>query len=199
MSVTFERVLSMYKIYQGSLLTHSYDHISIDKTHSWFRIFVGNDLPLRYFYTDDPNQAIPEVRRYLKEQWGREQPVSWEWNVFPRESEFPVLPYEESDCKDPEFSRKFWWSHILKQNIDGRTKDASMTRIVIDGKHYYSLPVDIDIPRFLGFGGRRFKIQMFDGREFETTNLWSQGAIPKTYLPFFPDNAKFVENRTFLD
>jgi len=44
-----------------------------------------------------------------------------------------------------------------------------------------------------GFSGHRFKIRFNDGREIETTNLWSQGVIPDRWRERLPDNAVFLE------
>lgn len=65
--------------------------------------------------------------------------------------------------------------------------------LVIDGCHYMlgaeSAPHGIGMR---GFGGRKFTIiYLKDGREITTTNLWTQGIIPKRFLAAFPNNAKF--------
>lgn len=48
---------------------------------------------------------------------------------------------------------------------------------------------------FRGFGGRKFKIRFFDGREVETTNLWHQGTIPEIWRGKgrLEDNAEWVK------
>jgi hypothetical protein len=45
-----------------------------------------------------------------------------------------------------------------------------------------------------GFGGRKFIILFEDGRKVITTNLWSQGEIPKSFREDLPNNAKFIED-----
>lgn len=63
----------------------------------------------------------------------------------------------------------------------------------IDGNHYSIAP---DEPKeyrgFLGFGGTRFEIKFFDGRQVVTHNLWHQGSIPQRFRERLPDNAEFV-------
>ena len=46
---------------------------------------------------------------------------------------------------------------------------------------------------FRGFGGRKFKIQMNDGKIIETDNLWCGGDIPDSHRDRMPDNAKFID------
>ena len=43
-----------------------------------------------------------------------------------------------------------------------------------------------------GFSGRKFKIQMNDGKVIETDNLWCGGDIPDSHRDRMPDNAKFM-------
>jgi DNA-directed RNA polymerase subunit RPC12/RpoP len=62
-------------------------------------------------------------------------------------------------------------------------------QVIIDGQHYLFHETDSFIK---GFGGRRFKIQFFDGRIIETNNLWFQGEIPDQFRSIFPDNAVFL-------
>lgn len=44
---------------------------------------------------------------------------------------------------------------------------------------------------FKGFGGRRFYIRYFDGREITTDNLWCQGDIPEEYQDILKNEAEF--------
>lgn len=44
----------------------------------------------------------------------------------------------------------------------------------------------------LGMGGRRFDIELFDGRRFTTHNLWGGGEIPEKYRDRIPNTARFV-------
>jgi len=46
---------------------------------------------------------------------------------------------------------------------------------------------------FRGFGGRKFIIKFFDGREVISTNLWYNGKIPESHIELLPDNAVFIE------
>ncbi|EMS78004.1 hypothetical protein Dpo_11c01460 [Desulfotignum phosphitoxidans DSM 13687] len=62
-------------------------------------------------------------------------------------------------------------------------------QVIIDGQHYLFHETDSFIK---GFGGRRFKIQFFDGRNIETNNLWFQGEIPDQFRSMLPDNAVFL-------
>lgn len=74
-----------------------------------------------------------------------------------------------------------FWEEILD-------KDA----IIIDGYCYHD-EGERTLPYygFLGFDGRRFNIQMNDGRKFTTNNLWSNGKIPEEYG--IKDNAVFIK------
>lgn len=45
----------------------------------------------------------------------------------------------------------------------------------------------------LGFGGREFHIEFFDGRVIETNNLYAQGEVPERFRDRLPDTARFVE------
>lgn len=67
---------------------------------------------------------------------------------------------------------------------------------VIDGEHYVIAPEDENRSFWSarGFGGRKFVIRFFDGREVTTTNLWHQGTIPPKFRDQMPDNAEFVTN-----
>jgi len=62
----------------------------------------------------------------------------------------------------------------------------------IDGVHYSIGVENENIRSFRGFGGRYFKIEFFDGRIVETTNLWCQGTISVYFKHLLPDNAKFI-------
>jgi len=63
-------------------------------------------------------------------------------------------------------------------------------QVIIDGQHYMAYA---ETDSFIkGFGGRRFKIQFFDGRIIETNNLWFQGEIPDQFRSMLPENAVFL-------
>lgn len=64
----------------------------------------------------------------------------------------------------------------------------------IGGGHYTVAPEGGPSHR-RGFGGERFTIRFFDGREVTTTNLWHQGEIPDDFRAELPDNAEFVRTQ----
>jgi len=63
-------------------------------------------------------------------------------------------------------------------------------RVVVDSEHYL---IGGGTDGFLGFGGRRFDIEFFDGRKVVTKDLWHQGVIPPKWRERWPDNARFVQ------
>jgi hypothetical protein len=82
-----------------------------------------------------------------------------------------------------------YWLKLVDVKDDPRT-------VRIDGGHYIILP-DGDGPvggLFQGFGGRRFTIEFFDGRQAVTNNLWNQGDIPEHFRVRLPDNARFIRD-----
>lgn len=89
------------------------------------------------------------------------------------------------------FSCNFWTEKL----------EQPAGRIIVLGHHFHDAGnVIIEKvhglgggPRFLGHGGRKFKIEMKDGTIIETNNLWAQGKIPKHFKLLFPDNAKFLD------
>lgn len=87
----------------------------------------------------------------------------------------------ERCCSSECFTKKFW-NDIEKEKEE---------HIFINGICYAI--VDEPILGLLGYGGRKFKIRMFeDGRVVETNNLWCQGDVPEEYRPRLPDTAEFV-------
>ncbi len=61
----------------------------------------------------------------------------------------------------------------------------------VDGVHYY---IGNETQRGTrGFGGAKFHIKFFDGREVITTNLWHNGTIPESHKELLPDNAIFLK------
>lgn len=62
--------------------------------------------------------------------------------------------------------------------------------IVIGGVCYHDGGAQPETNAWLGFGGRKFKIAMNDGRIIETNNLWSNGIVPENLN--VPDNARFI-------
>lgn len=74
-------------------------------------------------------------------------------------------------------------------------KAAVPQGLVIDG-YLYSVGAEPG-PRadrsFLGMGGRRFDVELFDGRQFTTHNLWAGGQIPERFRERIPDTARFLD------
>ena len=82
------------------------------------------------------------------------------------------------------FIKKYW--------LDLVDKKFRLDHARINGEHYVicnEFPPK-GSPR--GHSGRKFAIQFNDGREVETTNLWSQGTIPDEFKDELPDNARFI-------
>lgn len=44
---------------------------------------------------------------------------------------------------------------------------------------------------FMGFGGREFTIECFNGKLIETNNLWHRGEVPPAWRETIPDNARW--------
>jgi hypothetical protein len=63
--------------------------------------------------------------------------------------------------------------------------------IFINGKSYQVC--DEEWNGIRGFGGKEFKIKMNNGSIIKTTNLWTQGRIPKRWKYKLVDNAEFIE------
>ena len=82
------------------------------------------------------------------------------------------------------FFCEFWNDKVPIKDLD--------TVARINGEHYIIMP-ESDLPSIRGFGGERFKIRFFDGREVITHNLWYQGVIPEAFKDDLPDNAEFVQ------
>lgn len=77
----------------------------------------------------------------------------------------------------------FWIQKVAMQGVGARC-------LRINHEHYVASP-----PGSLmrGYGGRAFRYQMLDEPKVcETTNLWSQGAIPERFWDRLYDNAIFV-------
>lgn len=92
---------------------------------------------------------------------------------------------ETGEC----FSCAFWEIRLATPDPD---------RLVINGWVYSVGEEPSDKQRRsgrtggLGMAGRRFDIELDNGRRFTTHNLWSGGEIPALYRDRLPDNAKFV-------
>lgn len=83
-------------------------------------------------------------------------------------------------CSEKCFKENFW--------SDALDDDA----IIINGTCYHDggkFPKDYK--GFLGYGGRKFSIQMNDGTIIETNNLWCSGTVPTERN--VKDNAKFID------
>lgn len=78
-----------------------------------------------------------------------------------------------------------FWTEIIRA--------ANKSSVCIDGHHYQIGAEHGSNPDVRGFGGRRFHIRFFDGRQLTTTNLWYQGKIPSHFRDQLPDNAEFVK------
>ena len=84
-------------------------------------------------------------------------------------------------CSEHCFTIKFW---------DGICEEKE-EHVVINGVCYAI--ADEPVNGFLGYGGRKFKIKMFDtGEVIETNNLWCQGDVPEEYKYRLPNTAEFV-------
>lgn len=85
------------------------------------------------------------------------------------------------------FSCNFWTEYVQQRD------NPRIARI--KGAHWCANPTSKEDSRFLGCGGRKFRIRWRDGREEETNNLWHQGTIPEHFRDELPDNADFVEQQ----
>jgi hypothetical protein len=81
-----------------------------------------------------------------------------------------IAEREESD-------RQHWLA------IAARTDD----RLVVANGHAYHIGSSGDCPK--GFGGQRWRIAFFDGREIEIDSLWHLGDIPHERRASIADNA----------
>ena len=109
--------------------------------------------------------------------------------IYTREVECPVcgkvLPrskaYLDGCCSSKCFHTNFWNEIVAdKEN-----------HVFINGESY---KIEKDDPDnlFQGFGGKKFKIEFFDGTVVETKNLWAQGTVPEEFKEKLPDTAKFI-------
>ena len=85
------------------------------------------------------------------------------------------------------FNCNFW-----REKVDIKDREEVAR---IDGAHYIIGKNDHSPNRFRGFGGSKFTISFFDGREIVTSDLWYQGVIPDKFKKRLPDNAKFIRNK----
>lgn len=98
----------------------------------------------------------------------------------------------ESYC----FSCNFWQDLVEEQ----LTKlDIYFLRI--KGHHYQTHKEEKHrrYTKYNGFAGRQFIIKLDDTEEiFDTYNLWHQGKIPEHFRDRLPDNAEFVEDKSWV-
>lgn len=82
----------------------------------------------------------------------------------------------------------FWTEKCDNFNDDDRAW-------VMGGVHYVVGKVFIESKHkgynFRGHGGRRFTWVDKDGDDYESSNLWCQGIVPKLFRDRLPDNGKF--------
>lgn len=68
------------------------------------------------------------------------------------------------------------------------TRFADRPEVVrVGGVHYIVHPDDAE--NWRGSDAREYHVRFLDGRELQTTNLWSQGVIPARWRERLPDNA----------
>lgn len=85
--------------------------------------------------------------------------------------------YADGECSDKCFKQKIWHENLK-------------TGIIINGM-CYQVGKEDSKSSFRGFDGRKFYIRMKTGQVIITTNLWSNGQVPKKYKK--KDNAKFIK------
>lgn len=83
-----------------------------------------------------------------------------------------------------------FWTELIAVKDDPNTVRAS--NMYGEPHHYIIGPVTTGSLRWLGYGGNKFIIGFFDGRNVETRNLWHQGEIPEHFQERLPLNAEFV-------
>lgn len=98
--------------------------------------------------------------------------------VCPVCGKLAVPHYMGGECSSKCFIKRFWM-----ETLDEKA-------IIINGKCYH-VGNENSTSCFRGFGGAKYKIQLNNGKIIETTNLWSNGIIPKEFAK--PDNAKFIK------
>jgi hypothetical protein len=89
-------------------------------------------------------------------------------------------------CSSECFHIDFW-----NDNVEIKD-DPKVVRV--NGEQYY-IGKENSRSSFRGFGGNKFTIKFFDGREVVSTNLWYNGKIPKDYKELLPDNAEFIRDK----
>lgn len=84
-------------------------------------------------------------------------------------------------CDSKECFTKHFWKKIIDNKDDFVIINHTSYQIGDEGRTV-----------FRGFNGNEFKIKFNNGNVVKTTNLWTQGDIPKKYWIDLPDNAKFI-------
>jgi hypothetical protein len=88
--------------------------------------------------------------------------------------------YGNADLCSSECFHENFWNEVLDD-----------TAIIIKGECYHDGGIKpAGYSGFLGHAGAYFKIQMNNGKLFETNNLWYNGEVPKERN--IKDNARFV-------
>ena len=92
---------------------------------------------------------------------------------------FDTSPLDsKSICSDECYHKHFW------------TEALDNKAIIVNGECYHVGPENSSTV-LRGFGGRKFIIQLKNGRKITTTNLWSQGKIPEEF--YREDNAVILK------
>lgn len=85
-------------------------------------------------------------------------------------------------CSSKCFHKNFWNEYVEIKD------DPKIVRV--DGKQYY---IGRENQTLRGFGGNKFHIKFYDGREIISDNLWYNGEVPEDYKELLPDNAVFIK------
>jgi endogenous inhibitor of DNA gyrase (YacG/DUF329 family) len=89
-------------------------------------------------------------------------------------------------CSSECFHIDFW-----NDNVEIKD-DPKVVRV--NGEQYY-IGKENSHSLFRGFGGSKYIIKFFDGREVVSTNLWYNGKIPDSHKELLPDNAEFIRDK----
>lgn len=84
--------------------------------------------------------------------------------------------------------------HINTWNERSEQKD-NPNSVIVDHNAYW-IGEEKSKSFFRGFGGHQFKINFYDGRYIESTNLWDNGEIPEEYWDKLPNNAEFLKEES---
>lgn len=82
-----------------------------------------------------------------------------------------------------------------KQPISGPLGERVMPgiRFIANGSAYTAYIGTHHKGHFLGFGGRKYKITMKDGTEYESNNVWFGRYVPANLREILPDTATMTE------